>query len=138
MSTRTLARSKYESAYRRWAGIGPYYAMFPIAFAERVIRQYTDVGDVILDPFSGRGTAVFAAAALDRAGIGIEINPVGYVYTKAKLNPANRQAVERRIIELDKNAWRYRQAAEALPVFFQRCYSQRTREFLLVARSWLD
>ncbi len=138
MSTASLARSKYASANRRWAGIGPYYAMFPIAFAERVIRRYTDVGDAVLDPFSGRGTAVFAAAALDRSGVGIEINPVGYVYTKAKLNPATRLAVEKRIVELDKNAWRYRQAAEAMPVFFHRCYSQRAREFLLTARNWLD
>jgi hypothetical protein len=138
MSTQVLLRSKYGSAYRRWAGVGPYYAMFPIAFAERVIRQYTDVGDVVLDPFSGRGTAVFVAAAHDRAGIGIEINPVGYVYTKAKLKPANRKAVEKRIVELGKNAWRYRQAADELPIFFHHCYSQRTREFLLIARSWLN
>jgi hypothetical protein len=112
--------------------------MFPIAFAEKVIRQYTCKGDVVIDPFSGRGTAVFAAAGLDRSGIGVEINPVGYVYTKAKLSPASHRAVEKRIVELDKNAWRYRQAAEALPTFFHRCYSQRTREFLLIARSWLN
>ena len=81
---------------------------------------------------------MFAAAALDPSGIGIEINPVGYVDTKAKLNPASRRAVEKRIVELDNNAWRYRQAAETLPTFFHRCYSQKTREFLLTARGWLD
>ena len=63
-------------------GIGPYYAMFPAAFAERVVLDHTDPGNVVLDPFSGRGTAVFAAAMHERHGIGIEINPVGYVYTE--------------------------------------------------------
>ena len=138
MSAQALLRSKYASAYRRWAGVGPYYAMFPIAFAERVIRQYTDVGGVVLDPFSGRGTAVFAAGANGRSGIGIEINPVGYVYTKAKLNPASHKTVERRITELGENAWRHRKSAESLPPFFHRCYSQATREFLVTARSRLD
>jgi hypothetical protein len=112
--------------------------MFPTAFAQRVIKKYTSTGDVVLDPFSGRGTAVFAAAALDRHGIGIEINPVGYVYTRAKLRPARRGAVERRIAELAANAWRFRKAAQELPTFFKRCYAPVIREFLLTARSWLD
>jgi hypothetical protein len=112
--------------------------MFPTAFAERVVQRYTNAGDVVLDPFSGRGTAVFAAAAHDRHGIGIEINPVGYVYTKAKLRPARRTAVEQRIADLASNAWRFRKADHELPAFFHQCYTPTIREFLLAARNWLD
>jgi len=136
MPTQTL--QTYGSAIGRWVGIGPYYAMFPTAFAERVILEYTDPGHVVLDPFSGRGTAVFAAGAHDRHGIGVEINPVGYVYTRAKLRPAHPAAVERRIAELAGNAWRFRKAADDLPEFFHHCYAPAVREFLLTARNWLD
>lgn len=132
------ATSKYSSAERRWAGVGPYYAMFPASFAEAVIGKYTDRGDLVLDPFSGRGTAVFAAAMTGRAGVGIEINPVGYVYTRAKLKPALRESVEERILQISANAWRYRKAADDLPKFFHRCYCRNVRSFLLTARNWLD
>jgi len=130
--------TRYGSAARRWAGVGPYYAMFPASFAEAVICNYTNKGDVVLDPFSGRGTAIFAAAEHDRAGIGIEINPVGYVYTKTKLNPAPKHLVEARINELGANAWRYRLQASNMPTFFRHCYCFNVRSFLLTARNWLD
>ncbi len=130
--------AKYGSAAQRWSGIGPYYAMFPASFAQGVIRRYTNPGDVVFDPFAGRGTAVFAAAINQRVGIGIEINPVGYVYTRTKLYPAKRKLVESRIQELADNAWRYKDAADELPNFFHHCYSAKVRRFLLTARKWLD
>lgn len=136
MGAKTKAR--YGSASRRWAGVGPYYAMFPASFAERVIRKYTKKGDVVLDPFSGRGTTVFAAADSGRSGIGIEINPVGFVYTRTKLTPAPRNLVEARIRELGLNLWRYRPQASEMPRFFHCCYCESVRAFLLTARKWLD
>lgn len=112
--------------------------MFPASFAERVIGRHTERGGVVLDPFSGRGTAIFAAAAKGRFGVGVEINPVGYVYTKTKLQPARRELVEQRIRELGVNAWRYRKAAGELPAFFASCFCPDVRAFLLTARNWLD
>src|SRR5260370_41234066 len=87
----------YGTAERRWAGFGPYYAMFPTAFADRVIRSYSAEGDVVLDPFAGRGTSIFSAATQRRIAIGIEINPVGFLYARTKLRPADFEAVERRV-----------------------------------------
>src|SRR5262249_52409471 len=55
-----------------WAGVGPYYAMFPAEFADQVIAKHTKEGDTALDPFAGRGTAVFSAATQGRRGIGVE------------------------------------------------------------------
>ena len=128
----------FSTAERRWAGVGPYYAMFPVSFAEKVIRNHTDKGDIVLDPFSGRGTAVFGAASLSRCGIGVEINPVGWVYTKAKLSTADMDAVSKRIECIGVNSFYYRRAAQRLPEFFRRCYSEDVRAFLLTARSWLN
>ena len=41
--------------------------------AIRLIERYTSPGDVIVDPFAGSGTFVFAAERLGRIGIGSEI-----------------------------------------------------------------
>lgn len=130
----------YDSAARRWAGLGPYYAMFPTEFADRVVRKYTDEGDLVLDPFAGRGTAIFSAATQNRAAVGVEINPVGFVYAKAKLAPAEHDAVAEqvRLIARASTARRYAEDAKALPVFFRRCFAARVRRFLLAARERLD
>ncbi|WP_456369919.1 DNA methyltransferase [Geoglobus sp.] len=49
-------------------------AMFPEELPKRLIKMYTFVGDVVLDPFLGSGTTVKAALDLGRNGIGYEIN----------------------------------------------------------------
>jgi DNA methylase len=132
-----MART-YQDAADRWAGVGPYYAMFPVAFADDVVRTYTQPGGVVLDPFAGRGTAVFSAATQDRLGIGIEINPVGYVYAKAKLSPGSQKLVELRLVELAKGAGQFQRDMEDLPRFFHRCFSPRVCMFLLSARRDLN
>src|SRR5205823_10966903 len=82
-----------STAVDRWAGIGPYYAMFPVPFAFDVIDRYTPHGGRVLDPFAGRGSSVYAAAATGREALGIEINRVGWVYSQAKLAPASHEQV---------------------------------------------
>jgi hypothetical protein len=131
-------KSKYGTAAARWAGVGPYYAMFPAAFTETVIATYTERGDAVLDPFAGRGTAVFSAAVHGRRGIGVEINPVGWVYSQAKLRPASEHAVAQRLEEVSKLSYRYRETAKNMPSFFRWCYHPKVLEFLLAARSHLN
>lgn len=128
----------FDTAAKRWEGIGPYYAMFPIRFANAVIAEHTIEGDLVLDPFAGRGTAIFSAAALGRRGIGVEISPVGWIYAKVKLNPAPLEHVEKRLIEIADMSKKYVEDAEALPPFFKSCFSSPVRRFLLAARANLD
>ena len=128
----------YDTPESRWAGVGPYYAMFPIDFADQVIQEYTKPGDWVIDPFAGRGTALFSAATQGRFGLGFEINPVGWVYGKAKLQTADREEVENLICKLGENASHFRAEASALPEFYQLCFSRDVLKFLVAARNLLD
>ncbi len=136
--TETKFPGKYSTAEARWAGVGPYYAMFPTSFADEVVEEYTHPGDAVLDPFAGRGTAIYSAAIRNRYAIGIELNPVGYVYAKAKLKPGDHRAVVRRLHELAELSPRFREAAANLPPFFHHCFAPFVREFLVAAREVLN
>jgi hypothetical protein len=132
-----MPKGKYNTAEMRWAGVGPYYAMFPTKFADTVIKQYTSEGDIVLDPFAGRATSIYSATIHKRTGIGIELNPVGWVYGKTKLHPAGQDIVEDRLLELAETVDEYSEAADNLPEFFHLCFSQNVRKFLLAARDQL-
>ena len=129
---------KYNSAAARWAAVGPYYAMFPTSFADDVIAQFTKPGDWVLDPFAGRGTTVYSAAIADRHGVGIELNPVGWLYGAAKLTVARQESVEARLREIERAAAQRLLAATVLPEFFTWCFSERVLGFLVAARSMLN
>jgi hypothetical protein len=96
-----MTLGKYGSANARWAGLGPYHAMFPSTFADNVIARYSETGDTVLDPFAGRGTALFSAVSAGRKALGIEVNPVGWIYSKTKLGPAPKEDVYKRIAEVE-------------------------------------
>lgn len=51
---------------------GRHECEFPEMLAERVIRLYSDPGDVVLDPFVGSGTTTAMAKKLKRKYIGID------------------------------------------------------------------
>jgi hypothetical protein len=112
--------------------------MFPVWFSDAVVREFRASGDVVLDPFAGRGTSIFSASVQGRVGVGIKLNSVGWVYARTKLNPAPREAVEGRIHELGTRTEGYRHADDELPEFFKLCFAPRVRRFLLAAREHLD
>lgn len=127
----------YSSAESRWARFGPYYAMFPIEFACKVVSSNSKRGDFVFDPFAGRGSSIFAAAALGRSSFGVEINPVGWLYSIVKLFPAPKEAVSDKISELIELSANYKKAADEMSVFFKVCFSCNVLKFLLAARECL-
>lgn len=132
------SRSTYSTAARRWEAVGPYYAMFPTEFADDVVLRYSEPGEVVLDPFAGRGTATFSAAIHGRRAIGVEISPVGWIYARTKLKPASHTEVLDRINSIARRSGRYADAASRLPPFFQAAFSKDVRRFLVAARTELD
>jgi modification methylase len=51
-------------------------APFPEKLPGRLIRLYTYMDDVVLDPFVGTGTTCAVAKTMNRQWVGIDINPV--------------------------------------------------------------
>ena len=129
----------YQNAAGRWAGIGPYYAMFPNEFAFEAISRFTEPDDWVLDPFAGRFSSIYAATTQGRNGVGIEINPVGWVYGQTKLHPASQEDVEHRLLEINRRARFFgKRSRQQLPEFFSHCYAPQVLSFLLTARHDLD
>lgn len=77
-----------------------YLGSFPAPLAHAFISRLSRPGDVVLDPFSGRGTAPLQACATRRIGAGIDANPLAFVLTGAKVDPPSRLEVETRLSEL--------------------------------------
>lgn len=96
----TLARH-WRDAPRRWGhplhSLCSYFAMFPPHIPRVFVEWLTDAGDVVYDPFSGRGTAPMEACRLGRVGLGSDANPLAYVLTGAKVDPPTMEAVAARL-----------------------------------------
>jgi len=81
-----------------------YLASFPAALTHAFIARYSRPGDVVLDPFSGRGTAPLQACAEGRIGVGNDLNPFAHLLTAAKVEPATRAQAATRLTQL-RLAW---------------------------------
>jgi site-specific DNA-methyltransferase (adenine-specific) len=62
-----------------------YPTQKPLALLERIIQASSNKGDVVLDPFSGCGTAISAAQKLERRWIGIDITYLAIAMHKNRL-----------------------------------------------------
>ena len=121
----------------------PYFAMFPPEFAKAQIERFTRPGDVVLDPFSGRGTTLLEAALGDRHTLASDINPVAACITGAKARVPSLDAVNLRLVELHdefKTAPLGEVEAErrALPAFFKNAFHWLTLREMLFLRQHLD
>lgn len=126
-------------ARHRFHAICPYFAMFPESFAEAWIERLTRPGDVVLDPFCGRGTTPFQAILMNRDAIASDINPVAYCVTRAKTNAPAPSTVRRRLTLLEAGfKWReWEGMRRALPEFFQHAFHRHALRQLLHLRSAL-
>src|SRR5439155_20037294 len=67
--------------------ISPYIGKIKSSMAASLIRQFTNAGDVVYDPFSGAGTVPLEAWIAGRRTIGNDLNPYACLLTQAKLFP---------------------------------------------------
>jgi hypothetical protein len=117
----------------------PYFAMFPPAFVREQLEAHSRPGDLTLDPYSGRGTALLEALLNDRRAIACDINPVAYCITAAKASVPPFTAVTNEIRHLKRGYLRLspsalRRERRALPPFFHRAFHWTTLSQLLFLR----
>ena len=126
-----------NTAEHRWYGLGRYYAMFPAPFVTHAVKTFTEPGDVVMDPFSGRGNAPFVAAALGRPAVAVDIQPVAWLFTAAKLGPARQP--RRLLARLRKVAKSVRATdRQSRSRFETMAWAPDVRGFLRAARRELD
>lgn len=123
----------------RFHALCPYFAMFPEAFAENWIEKTSEPGDLVLDPFCGRGTTPFQALSMGRTAAGCDVNPVAYVVTRAKTNAPTIASLRQRITKLQKafDPSAHTEEAGALPEFFTVAYHHATLIEILFLKSKL-
>ncbi|MEM1993782.1 MAG: DNA methyltransferase, partial [Candidatus Caldarchaeum sp.] len=112
---------------------------FPPALARWVIEKFSDRGDVVFDPFSGKGTAPLEACLTNRVGVGNDLAPEAYVVTRAKVNPVSFKDVRNWVDNASKvmrpDAVSVYDVDEDVRVFY---HSQTLKQILAVRELLLD
>jgi len=124
----------------RFHSICPYFAMFPESFAEHWVGKLTKPGDVVLDPFCGRGTTPFQSLLMNRRAVACDVNPVAYCITKAKTDAPQRKTALVRLkgYEQGYKKKRWLDRFDELPEFFHWAFHRETGAQLLYLRDSLD
>ena len=102
-----MLTNEWNKKSKRWGhplhAMCSYMGMFPPRIPHYFIQKFTRRGDVVLDPFSGRGTTALQACVEGRVGIGIDPNPLAHAMTRAKVNPPDDVALRNRIDDLSND-----------------------------------
>ncbi|MBI4655595.1 MAG: hypothetical protein HY746_02485 [Elusimicrobia bacterium] len=88
-------------------GYHRYPAKFIPQIVSRLADKYTSEGDLIIDPFGGCGTTLVESKVMGRPSIGVDINPVAVLITKAKITPIEPAKIEKEFFELKKKLETY-------------------------------
>lgn len=110
----TSAGDLWHSVSPRWGHsmhtMCSYHGMFPAKVAHYFIARYSEPGDVVLDPFSGRGTTALQARVDGRRALCNDLSPLAYVLSRAKVDPPSWESVNAFVDELEKasSAGRFR------------------------------
>nr|WP_287381949.1 DNA methyltransferase [Mesorhizobium sp.] len=114
----------------------PYFAMFPEEYVARQLLAFTRPGDLVLDPFCGRGTTILESTLHSRRAIGTDVNLVAACVSGAKAEVPALDEVLARIDHLETHF-----VAGGLSVpdgeFFEYCFHSETLGELLFLRAEL-
>ncbi len=87
-------KTRKETAYITH-GYHRYPAKFIPQIVARLAEEYTKLDDLIVDPFGGCGTTLVESKIMGRNSIGVDINPVAVLITKAKITPLEPTKIEK-------------------------------------------
>jgi hypothetical protein len=78
-----------------------YRACFKPSLPAFFIERLSKPGDLVLDPFMGRGTTALEASLRSRVPCGNDVNPLSEMLVRPRLSPPSLTAVHERIDSLD-------------------------------------
>ena len=78
-----------------------YRACFKPQLPKFFIDRLTKKGEIVYDPFMGRGTTLVEAALLGRVPYGCDVNPLSAILVQPRLNPPTLEEIEDRLKEID-------------------------------------
>lgn len=102
----------------------PYQACFAPQIPRFFIKHFSKEGDVVLDPFAGRGTTVFEANQMGRIGIGIDVSPLALSIAKSKLDSVTLEQVKKRLDEIDFSRQLTEGYEEFKDIYHKKTYSE--------------
>ena len=114
-----------------------YYGMFPAKLAHYFIQSFTEPGDLVLDPFSGRGTVALQARVEGRKSIGNDLNPLAYVLTRAKADPPSWLAINAFVSKLESQYHSEVQPEPDVPSDIRMLFHPNTLRQIVFLRSGL-
>ena len=71
-----------------------YPARMVPGIAGELIKQYSNEGDLIVDPFCGSGTTLVEGTLVNRKMIGVDLNPFAVFMSKVKTTPIRPELLE--------------------------------------------
>ncbi|MDX1952033.1 MAG: DNA methyltransferase [Verrucomicrobiota bacterium] len=80
-----------------------YRACFKPQLPRFFIERLTTPGEIVYDPFMGRGTTLIEAALLRRVPFGCDINPLSQIFAGARLHPPTLTHIQQRLEEISFN-----------------------------------
>ena len=125
-SKQRAAHSLHEISYR---------ACFKPQLPRFFITRLTDPGDVVFDPFMGRGTTLLEAALLGRDALGNDVNPLSRMLVEPRLAPPLAPEVESRLRSLSLDG--VQDEAAAHPDGFDAFFHARTLAEICRLRAYL-
>lgn len=78
-----------------------YRACFKPALVSYLIKHLSEPGDIVYDPFAGRGTVPVEAAYLGRRPVWSDVNPISFVYTLPRIRVPSQHEVLAAFDEID-------------------------------------
>lgn len=115
-----------------------YMAMFPPSLPHHFIKKYSNEGDTVCDPFSGRGTTIAEACFMGRKCIGNDMNPLAYLLTKAKSNVPQKGRIVSRLNFLENQSKNFKTDVYSEPSQIQMIFNELTLKQLMFLKEKLN
>jgi hypothetical protein len=142
---RSLPYKEGSYASRAWGhklhSLCSYPSKIKPAIAHVLVKEFTNPGETILDPFSGIGTIPLEACLQGRVGLASDLNPLAWWGSVAKTRFPSKKAVEKvmqEIFNLIENI-NVSETLEKYPIEDEvaQFFEEKTRAEILIVRDFL-